>query len=134
MVVSSSTSLVNSDVPAPLDSSFMTQTDAQGKSLTRAAAPVSAGGSSSSSPTIYGSHDTSLTSPITTKKQPRSRILRWFCCFVGASPSDFDGEIDEDAYTPTNGGGSAENNTKLKIQLQPMNRVPRSPHQQVSTL
>jgi carboxy-terminal domain RNA polymerase II polypeptide A small phosphatase len=91
MVVSSSSTPVDA-------SSFMTQTDAQGRSLTRAAAPVTAPSSSSSS---NGYNDNSLTSPITTvTKQPRSRFLNWFCCFVGARPSDFDGEVDEYAHTP----------------------------------
>lgn len=110
-------SLVVSSSPPP-DSSFMTQTDAQGRALTRAPDPVS-------TPNAYGH---SLTSPIASQKPQRSRLLQWFCCFVGARPGDLADEVDEFAHVPPENNRSAGQSTKMNMHS--MNRSARSNRQQ----
>lgn len=66
---------------------FITQTDAQGRSITRAPTPTSSTG--------YARAPASSTAVAPRK---RTGIFAWFCCFVGATADDF--EVDDDAHTP----------------------------------
>ena len=124
LVISSNTT-TDSPNPPGGGADFMTQTDAQGRAVARPAAPASSAAAGG-----YGTtHTNTLTAPITTAKPPRSRILQWFCCFVGARPNDFSDEIDEYAHTPPGGGtgvGASGRSTSQSTKLQPMNRSARS--------
>ena len=113
----------------------MTQTDAQGRAVARPAAPV--GGVVGAGVAYEATHtDGTLPQTMTANKPARSRILQWFCCFVGARPDDFADEVDECAHTPPPAGGgtgikgsagaSGRSATQsVKMNLQPMNRSAR---------
>ena len=89
-------------VTLPDGADFITQTDAQGRAISRPPAPIYDSSSGSSN---NDDSDSSLTSPISINAPKKNRFFAWFCCFVGATPADFSDEIDEYAHTPPSGDG-----------------------------
>jgi len=81
---------------------FITQTDAHGRAITRAPAPTSAG------------YDRTQVSTVKAPKK-RSSIFAWFCCFVGATASDFSDEVDEFAHTPPEERSDRANAQSVKL-------------------
>jgi carboxy-terminal domain RNA polymerase II polypeptide A small phosphatase len=97
----------------------MTQTDANGLSLTRAPAPTNMVGTNINVPNTVpnyadnnkgthkkGGHNTNTGSsdlPGTVKKT-RSRLFQWFCCFAPnlQNSSDLENDVDEYAHTAPN--------------------------------